>query len=83
MLFYGISINLINLGKEVICCWKDGWRYTVNIRKEKEERERSRWSCKKSRGWGKMFFFVRLKYVESREVNRVIIIVSVLLKNIV
>lgn len=42
MLFYGISINLINLGKEVICCWKDGWRYTVNIRKEKEERERSR-----------------------------------------
>ena len=81
MLSYGISINLINLGKEVICCWKDGWRHTANTRKEKEERERSRWSCKKSRGWGKMSLFVRSKYVESREVNRVIITVSVLPKN--
>ena len=41
MLSYGVSINLINLGKEVICCWKDGWCRTANARKEKEEREGS------------------------------------------
>lgn len=38
---YGVSINLTNVGKEDICCWKDGWCLETDACKENEKRERS------------------------------------------
>ena len=61
MLSYGVSINPINLGKEVIDCWKDGWRHKATARKEKEEGKRGCRSSKKGRGRGKIFLLDRSK----------------------
>ena len=38
---YGVSINLTNVGKEDICCWKDGRCLKTDACKENEKRERS------------------------------------------
>lgn len=69
MLSYGVSINPINLGKEVIDCWKDGWRHQATARKEKEEGKRGCRSSKKGRGRGKIFLLDRSKlFVKNRQV---------------
>lgn len=71
MLSYGVSINPINLGKEVIDCWKDGWRHEATARKEKEEGKRGCRSSKKGRGRGKIFLLDRSKlFVKNRQVMR-------------